>query len=203
MESNIIDNISTDLRNLPKIAASENFEQNLANRIAEYEISKQPNFRQTSPVFGFFKNPIFAPALSLAIVTVLILFAVNANSNLRDEGLLMLPKAKSKLSEDNSLKDIPIPNKIVLPKKKEIVVARNRNREPIQLGPGVSLDQPLSTSTTHLETIETNAGFSFPSEPTLIRIPPPAQYGPQRTVGFESTTNRTRDTVISNLRRNK
>ncbi len=203
MESNIIDKISTDLRNLPKISTSEDFEQKLSKRIADYETSKLLSVRQPLAVFEFFKNPIFAPALSLVVVTFLIIFAVKSNSSVGNEVLLMLPKAESKLSEDNSLKDIPVTNRIVLPKKKEIVVARTRNREPLQLGPGVSLDQPYSTSTSDLESIETTVSFSFPSEPTLIRIPPPAQYAPQRTVGFESNTNRNRDTVIPNPKRNR
>lgn len=203
MEPNTIEKISTDLRNLPKTLAPKDLEQKLAIKIAEYERLKLVGIKRRSPFVEFFKNPIFAPAFSLAAVVLLIFFTVKANTILENEISLMLPKAEPRLNEDNSLKDIPITNKIVLPKKREIVVARTRNREPLQLGPGVSLDEQLSRSASGMESIETTVSFSFPNEPALIRIPPPVQYGPQRTVGFESTPVRSRDTIYPALRRNR
>lgn len=203
MEPNTIEKISTDLRNLPKTLAPKDLEQKLVIKIAEYERSKLSGVKQKSPIVEFFRNPIFAPAFSLAVVVLLIFFTVKTNSNLENEISLMLPKAEPRLSEDNSLKDIQITNKIVLPKKREVVVARTRSKAPLQLGPGVSLDEQLSRSASGMESVETTVSFSFPNEPSFIRIPPPVQYGPQRTVGFESTPVRSRDTINPTLRRNR
>jgi hypothetical protein len=203
MEPNIIEKISTDLRNLPRTSAPKDLEQKLAAKITEYESSKLLGVKQTFPIVEFFKNPIFAPAFSLAVVVLLIFFTIQANDNLGNEIPLMLPKAESKLSEDNLFKDVLITNKKILPHKREVVVARTRSRKPLQLGPGVSLDASLPRSVFKVESVETNVSFSLPNEPTIIRIPPPAQYEPQRTVGFESATSRNRDSVNPILRRNR
>lgn len=195
MEQKIFERLVTDLKNLPKTDAPKDLEQRLSQRIAEYERDKLRPSKKRIPAFEFFKNPILAPAFSIVFVFLLLLFSVHSNKG--DEKFVSsVPKAEPKLTEDNMMKDIPIASKINLPKRKDIVVARARMRLPLELGPGVSLDNPTGRDDFGTGGIETTVSFPFPNGPVQIRIPPPGYSTFSKQVEMNVDPRMLRDSIL-------
>jgi len=164
-----IEKLLTDLKNLPKQNAPEDFEQKLLMRINLYESQKSSgelSFRRF--VLNYF-NPIYVPAFTIVLVAVLIVYTLNRNQIKVNSIEASVEKAIPIVQEEQPITKNE-PQKISVPKKRDYVVRRDRMK--LNLGPGVNLDErnnyrDVETTTPAL------VNFPFTDEPVTIRIPPP------------------------------
>ncbi|MCX7612392.1 MAG: hypothetical protein N2043_12480 [Ignavibacterium sp.] len=159
----------TDLKNLPKQNAPEDFEEKLFRRINDYEMSRASGEKSIRKFFVPFLNPIYAPAFVLIIVGILIAYTVNQNNPEVQTQNTTVEKATPVIQEQ--ITQITEPQKISVPKKKEFVVKRDRAK--LNLGPGINLDEETFSFNPNQTKQTSFIEFPYPNEPITIRIPPP------------------------------
>lgn len=82
MEKRNIERLITDLKNLPKEKAPENLEEKLLSAIENLNNTSNSHSDKFS-IFSFYKkifNPVLAPALSLVLVTIIMVFTLSNKS---------------------------------------------------------------------------------------------------------------------------
>lgn len=172
MGTNNIEKLLTDLKNLPKQKAPENFEQKLFERIKNFEIEKSRGefFILYSRLRKMF-NPILAPALTIVIVLGLIYYVVNNNETYSEKIIQQIEKAEPKVSTSiNLLTQKNTTDKIITKRKKNVVVSRGQM--PLQFGPGVSLDETDDFESTISINFEDLMNHSLKEKAVQFRIPP-------------------------------
>lgn len=170
MGSNNIDKLLRDLKNLPKQNAPENFEEILYNKIYYYENKLTSGESFSKRQFRIQYNPIFVPAFTIILVTVLIIYTIDKNENIILPMEEAVERAIPVIQETQVLPKLE-PQKISVPKKRDFVVKRDRSK--LNLGPGVSLDEREFSFTSEETDPPSFIDFPFPNEPITIRIPPP------------------------------
>ncbi len=162
-----IEKLLTDLKNLPKQNAPEDLEVKLLQRISNYENRKSSGESSLKYFIKAYFNPIYVPAFTIILVAVMIVYTLDRNkANIQPQ--IILEKATPVVQELQT--QASEPQKISVPKKREYVVKRDKMK--LNLGPGVSLDEP-DYSYKAERTKQTFIDFPFPDEPVTIRIPPP------------------------------
>jgi hypothetical protein len=169
METRNIEKLLTDLKNLPKQNAPEDFEEKLLLRISNYERQKSSGESQISRLIRMYFNPVYVPALTIVIVAIVIVYTLDRNQLNHKNHETVVDKAIPIIQETATINNEP--QKISIPKKKDFVV--KRSKEKLNLGPGISLDEPEFTSNPSSKSQPAFVGFPFPDEPVVIRIPPP------------------------------
>lgn len=172
MGTNNIEKLLTDLKNLPKQKAPENFEQKLFERIKNFEIEKsRGEFFILYSKWRKMFNPILAPALTIVIVLGLIYYVVDNNEIYSEKVIQQIEKAEPKVSTStNLLTQKNTTDKIITKRKKNLVVSRGQL--PLQLGPGVSLDETDDFESTISINFEDLMNHSFKEKAVQFRIPP-------------------------------
>lgn len=169
METRDLEKLLTDLKNLPKQNAPEDFEIKLFQRISLFENKKSSGEVLLKRFIGLFYNPIYVPAFTIILVAIVIVFTLNRNQTIIKYEIIEIEKATPVLQETQT--QTVQPQKISVPKKKDFVVKRDKIK--LNLGPGVSLDESdYSLNPTESEK-SSFISFPFPKEPVTIRIPPP------------------------------
>lgn len=162
-----IEKLLTDLKNLPKQNAPEDFEAKLLQRISSYENARSSGEKSFNNYFRLFYNPVYVPAFTIIIVALVIVYTIQRNK-LDIHSQVSIEKAIPIVQEAQS--EVKEPQKISVPKKKDYVVKRTKMK--LDLGPGINLDETeysLNPGATNNQFIN----FPFPDEPVTIRIPPP------------------------------
>lgn len=162
-----IEKLLTDLKNLPKQSAPEDFEIRLFQRISDYEKRKSSGEAPLRNFIRSYFNPIYAPAFTIIVVAFMIVYSLDRNK-LNIQPQTPLEKATPVVQETQA--QAMEPQKISVPQKKDFVVKRYRAK--LNLGPGVSLDEPEYSYKSN-EAKHQFVDFPFPNEPVTIRIPPP------------------------------
>lgn len=172
MGINNIEKLLTDLKNLPKQKAPENFEQKLFERIKNFEIEKsRGEFFILYSKWRKMFNPILAPALTIVIVLGLIYYVVDNNETYSEKVIQQIEKAEPKVSTStNLLTQKNTTDKIITKRKKNLVISRGQL--PLQLGPGVSLDETDDFESTISINFEDLMNHSFKEKAVQFRIPP-------------------------------
>lgn len=172
MGTNNIEKLLTDLKNLPKQKAPENFEQKLFERIKNFEIEKsRGEFFILYSKWRKMFNPILAPALTIVIVLGLIYYVVDNNETYSEKVIQQTEKAEPKVSTStNLLTQKNTTDKIITKRKKNLVVSRGQL--PLQLGPGVSLDETDDFESTISINFEDLMNHTFKEKAVQFRIPP-------------------------------
>lgn len=167
-----IEKLLTDLKNLPKEKTGEDFEQKLLEKIHLYESNKLIDSSESWFNFRRFFNPILAPAFTLIFVFGFIFYHIERNDFQNQTSNSEVIKATPVLAEEEKENVVPT-TKIKTPKRKDIVITKVRL--PLNLGPGVSLDEPTQNDPSY-ETISSDRMIEFPytNKPIQIRIPPPS-----------------------------
>lgn len=168
MGNNNIEKLLQDLKNLPKQFAPEDFEYKLLERISLYENRKSSGVRFTPGMIRF--NPIYATAFTMIIVIVLIVYSVQNNRIETVQKVQMVEKAVPEVQSQDRVDQVQ-PQKINVPAKKDFVV--RRSKLPLNLGPGVSLDEPELSNQNQPSRRSTFIGYPLDEEAITIRIPPP------------------------------
>ena len=166
-----IEKLLTDLKNLPKETAGEDFEQKLLERINQYEARQSLDWSEKLIGIKRIFNPILAPALTILMAFGIIYYYLDKNNFQSQHFSGEIDRAKPIIVEEEN-EIITPPTKIKTPKKKDIVITKVR--VPLNLGPGVSLDEKLSIESS-FENISNERLIDFPNinKPFQIRIPPP------------------------------
>lgn len=164
-----IEKLLTDLKNLPKQNAPEDFEQKLLMRINLYESQKSSGEMSFRRIFVNYFSPIYVPAFTIVLVAVLIVYTLNRNQFKINSIETPIEKAIPVVQDEQSVaKDEP--QKISVPKKRNYVVKRDRLK--LNLGPGVNLDERMNYEDIE-STTPSLVSFPITDEPVTIRIPPP------------------------------
>lgn len=167
METRNIEKLLTDLKNLPKQNAPEDFEDKLLQRISNYEMKQSSGELSFKNFFKVIYNPIYLPAFTIVIVALMIVYTIEKNKlNLQSQ--ISLEKAVPVVQENST--QVLEPQKISVPKKREYVLKRDKIK--LNLGPGISLDEE-EYSYNPAQSKQEIVDFPFPNEPVTIRIPPP------------------------------
>jgi len=164
-----IEKLLTDLKNLPKQNAPEDFEQKLLMRINLYESQKSSGEMSFRRIFVNYFSPIYVPAFTIVLVAVLIVYTLNRNQFKINSIETPIEKAIPVVQDEQSVAKNE-PQKISVPKKRNYVVKRDRLK--LNLGPGVNLDERMNYEDIE-STTPSLVSFPITDEPVTIRIPPP------------------------------
>lgn len=190
-----IEKLLTDLKNLPKQSAPEDFEAKLLQRISSYENARSSGERLFNNYFRLFYNPIYVPAFTIIIVALVIVYTIQRNK-IDIQSQVSIEKATPIVQEFPS--EVKEPQKISVPKKKDYVIKRAKMK--LDLGPGINLDETeysLNPGANNNQFVN----FPFPNEPVTIRIPPPEVIFRQE-LQRERITNQNKDSIrLTNGRR--
>ncbi len=172
MGTNNIERLLTDLKNLPKQNAPEDFEQKLLQRINLFEARKSSGESIFRRFIINYYNPIYVPTFTLVLVGVLIFYALNQNQVQVNSTEASIEKAIP-IIQENQLVFKNEPQKITVPKKQDFVVKRDRVK--LNLGPGISLDEKDYSYENGKSGPPSLVNFPSVNEPITIRIPPPEE----------------------------
>jgi hypothetical protein len=172
MGTNNIEKLLTDLKNLPKQNAPEDFEQKLLERINLYERRKSSGESIFRRFILNYYNPIYVPAFVIVLLAVLIVYSVNQNQVKFNSIEASIEKAIPIVQENQSVSKNE-PQKITVPKKRDFVVKRDRVK--LNLGPGLSLDERDYANESGKSNQPSLVTFPIINEPITIRIPPPEE----------------------------
>lgn len=172
MGTNNIERLLTDLKNLPKQNAPEDFEQKLLQRIKFYEERKSSGETFLRRFVINYYNPIYVPAFTIVLVVILIVYTINQNQIKVNAIETSIEKAIP-IVQENQLIHKSEPQKISVPKKRDFVVKRDRVK--LNLGPGVSLDEKDHSYENGKSGPPSLVNFPIVNEPITIRIPPPEE----------------------------
>lgn len=164
-----IEKLLTDLKNLPKQNAPEDFEQKLLMRINLYESQKSSGEMSFRRIIVNYFSPIYVPAFTIVLVAVLIVYTLNRNQFKINSIETPIEKAIPVVQDEQSVAKNE-PQKISVPKKRNYVVKRDRLK--LNLGPGVNLDERMNYEDIE-STTPSLVSFPITDEPVTIRIPPP------------------------------
>lgn len=190
MGNNNIEKLLQDLKNLPKQSAPEDFEIKLSERISFYEERKSSGEKLTLRMIRF--NPIYATAFTMIIVIALIVYSVQNNRIEPVQKAEVVEKAIPEIQVQPQIEQVE-PQKINVPVKKDFVV--KRSKLPLNLGPGVSLDEPEFSNENQPTRRSTFVGYSLDEEAITIRIPPPDVLFNEEIENFKTFQREYKDSI--------